>query len=472
MSGKIASEKTITLSGKINLPKDAHILINKDWDTKAQILWAGGNFKEALKVLEQEPIDKKIDEVFYQHGYYLFLQRQYSQAVEVLEKGHQLYPKHIDILHYLTISYLRGGNFKKVIDYGKKLASYVPYLANDLLAHAYAELEQYDKAKVMGNRSLRSKDLRYNNSLKEGWELPDVRPSVYTKDKKKVISFSLFGNKIVYLRGALRNLLLANDLYPDWELWFWLDDSVPQEFQNLIVKLGGVVKKQPKEQEIFQKLSWRFLVSDDKDVGYFLVRDVDAVISLREVQAVAQWLASDKYFHVMRDWWSHTDLILAGMWGGVANILPNMAEAIEAYWTSLGDSPNTDQWFLGEKVWLYVRTSLMSHDRCFDFMSSRDWPEFPKVTGREHVGMNEFATDEAKQELMLAPWIKEYPCLQAQKAPAKIQYSLEACVQENPELKKLGAQKTETAAKETKAKKAPPKKAPPKKMRTRKTRQK
>jgi hypothetical protein len=55
------------------------------------------------------------------------------------------------------------------------------------------------------------------------------------------------------------------------------------------------------------------------------VRDADSVLNLRERLAVDDWLASGRWFHIMRDWWSHTDLVLAGMWGGVAGVLPPCA---------------------------------------------------------------------------------------------------------------------------------------------------
>ena len=44
--------------------------------------------------------------------------------------------------------------------------------------------------------------------------------------------------------------------------------------------------------------------------------------------AVDEWLTSGRYFHVMRDWFIHTDLIIAGMWGGVGGALPSLERSV------------------------------------------------------------------------------------------------------------------------------------------------
>ena len=61
------------------------------------------------------------------------------------------------------------------------------------------------------------------------------------------------------------------------------------------------------------------------------MRDCDSVISQREVHAVQQWLTSDRWFHVMRKWLSHTDPIRAGLWGGISGVLPDLQTLLSAY---------------------------------------------------------------------------------------------------------------------------------------------
>jgi hypothetical protein len=45
-------------------------------------------------------------------------------------------------------------------------------------------------------------------------------------------------------------------------------------------------------------------------------RDAGSVINMKEPAAVDARLDSDRHFHVPRDYYSHKDLMLAGMWSG------------------------------------------------------------------------------------------------------------------------------------------------------------
>ena len=158
-----------------------------------------------------------------------------------------------------------------------------------------------------------------------------------------------------------------------------------------------------------EKLCWRFQVANDAGVGYFLVRDVDAVIDQREAQAVEAWLRSGKWFHSIRDWWTHTDVILAGMWGGVAGVLPTMTTMLAKYRSRDVETPNIDQWFLRDRIWAFVRKSCLVHDRCFRPAGAERLPPVPD--DERHIGQDEYAARGPEQERLLRAWITEYPCL-------------------------------------------------------------
>ena len=86
----------------------------------------------------------------------------------------------------------------------------------------------------------------------------------------------------------------------------------------------------------FDGLFWRFQVINDGATRRFLIRDADSIVNSRGQAAVTAWLASDRAFHVMRDNWSHTELVPAGMWGGVGGILPRVTGPLENF---TGESP-------------------------------------------------------------------------------------------------------------------------------------
>ena len=62
-------------------------------------------------------------------------------------------------------------------------------------------------------------------------------------------------------------------------------------------------------------MNWRFFPLLDPQVSHMLSRDLDSLVSDREVSAVQEWLESDKSFHFMRDNPSHGIEILGSGWG-------------------------------------------------------------------------------------------------------------------------------------------------------------
>ena len=132
------------------------------------------------------------------------------------------------------------------------------------------------------------------------------------------------------------------------------------------------------------------------------------VLNLRERLAVDDWLASGRWFHIMRDWWSHTDLVLAGMWGGVAGVLPLLAPLMASYQPSTMETPNIDQWFLRDCLWRYLRQSAGTRSL---FHSAGAVPgrrlrrRAMSMSGRISSGPGGSAGHSA------CPWIARLPCL-------------------------------------------------------------
>jgi hypothetical protein len=122
---------------------------------------------------------------------------------------------------------------------------------------------------------------------------------------------------------------------------------------------------------------WRFMVSDDPEVGRFLVRDIDSRLGARERVAVEAWARSGRDFHLMRDHPLNCELVLGGMWGGHAGILPNMREAATRWVAIDPQRLNTrydDQRFLRFVVWPLVRDRSLTHDSSYRFLDAVDFP--------------------------------------------------------------------------------------------------
>lgn len=394
----------------------------RDWDVAAHTLWQRGQGVEAIQTLltrlntlgQNKPVTLVL-----QLAYYFFLRNDYQAAVALLEHQAVQTPDHLEVLLNLAVCYGRLGRHTDAVAHAQTLRTQMPdnALVLDILANSLHKLGHDAEAREVGTRSLSIKNRACNlqdtqDASLATWSLPTARAENYARctGKFDVIAYSLWGAAPRYLRGALRNLLLAPDLYPNWRVRFYLDRSVPAEFIELLDRLGAEIMIQPDGQSLRQKLCWRFQVANDPAVGRFLVRDADSVISVREVQAVTEWLASDAWFHVIRDWWTHTDLVLAGMWGGVAGVLPSFSAMLNDYTPPAVETPNIDQWFLRDRVWPYLRQSCLMHDRCFDMPGSRRLPG-PIPAGDYHIGQDEYAVRREAQERFLRPWLARYACL-------------------------------------------------------------
>ena len=58
--------------------------------------------------------------------------------------------------------------------------------------------------------------------------------------QKKIISFSLWGNKLKYIIGALKNAELAKEIYPGWLCRFYVANSVPKTIVRKLKDMDNV----------------------------------------------------------------------------------------------------------------------------------------------------------------------------------------------------------------------------------------
>jgi hypothetical protein len=120
------------------------------------------------------------------------------------------------------------------------------------------------------------------------------------KTKKRVVSYSLYGSKPMYLLGAIENIKTAAWLFPDFICRFYVDYTVPATFLEQI--------KQYKNVEVIDmtgsnlpKMTWRFLPADDSNVELFLSRDADSRLSTRERWIIEDGMQHGKQFLLIKD---------------------------------------------------------------------------------------------------------------------------------------------------------------------------
>ncbi|MET3633285.1 tetratricopeptide repeat protein [Burkholderia sp. 572] len=262
----------------------------------------------------------------------------------------------------------------------------------DGLAEVCGWLGKCDELRRHGHRSLADADEKFRHGTR--WPLPAVPPRFDPDARtRNVIAYSLYGANPRYCETAVMNARVAHELYPAWTCRVYLDGSVPEHVQHRLRDAGAeLVAMDRHERRAIPGTLWRFLIMDDPGVDRFIVRDADSLLSEREVAAVDEWLASDRLFHHMRDYFTHTELLLAGLWGGCTRVIPPVAQLISDFLANYrGPARFTDQQFLRTVLWPTVRESIMNHDELFGFHDARPFPAHAPVrwrTDRFHVGSN------------------------------------------------------------------------------------
>lgn len=369
------------------------------WDGDAQAQWEAGHKAEAigraLTILDKT--QHPVPELALQAAYYLYLVGDVPFARNILEITRKAHPEHLEVLQNLAVMHNRLGAFQKA------RATFERYLALggsnanafDGLCAACHKLGDLEAARAWGRRAIDEKT-RVASTSPYRLKLGKRRQA-----GDRMIAFSLWGSKPRYLRGALENLIRSTHIYPGYRCRFYVDESVPADFAAALEANGAELVRNSGEPGPRRRLTRRFLVADDPRVSVYLVRDCDSVINSREAAAVEEWLASGKAFHVMRDWWTHTDPMLAGMWGGLGGILPPLAPLLAGYKAAAMETPSWDQWFLRDRIWPSVSDAALVHDRLFATPGSHDFPG-PLPAGDFHVGQDEFAVRAAEQATELA----------------------------------------------------------------------
>lgn len=300
---------------------------------------------------------------------FLYALGDYRAMVGVLDFVLGRWPGDPGTLVNLGVAHLRCNDFAAARRHFEQALPARPDDANlrDGLARACAVLGDWDACQAHGERALILKDRAAGEAPPPA--LPPAPPFRADQPERNVIAFSLWGDSRRYLDGAVANARLAAHVFPEWRCRFYHDGSVPAPVLNELARQQArLVRVEDSAPRLHAGLFWRFAAAFDPDIDRFLIRDTDSLIGGRERDTVGEWLRSGRHFHVVRDNPSHTDLILAGLWGGVAGLLPDLTAEREAMLTDRHRTNHCDQDFLNRHVWPLIRGSVLIHDRhyrCF-----------------------------------------------------------------------------------------------------------
>ena len=208
----------------------------------------------------------------------------------------------------------------------------------------------------------------------------------------KIIAFSLWGQPSRYVMGAIRNAQLARQIYPDWKCRFYCGPDVSADTIKQLLDLGSECEFM--EEVGWNGMFWRFYAADGEDT--MLSRDADSRLSYREKAAVAEWLDSDKDFHIIRDHPYHQTEILGGMWGCRNGLLRGIKNMIHLHDKGhLNNKWQVDQVFLTQVIYPLVKDKALEHDH-YKFNNFPRIPRHPQFfVGQAYDGNDKVLDDYA-----------------------------------------------------------------------------
>lgn len=175
----------------------------------------------------------------------------------------------------------------------------------------------------------------------------------------KVISFSLWGSKPLYLHGALVNARQVHEYFPEWKMRVYHDDSVPQDTLDTLSTFEHV--KLILVRDGTYGMFWRFRALFEPGLDAVLIRDLDSRITWRDVRCVNEWLASPYRLSVIRDHEEHYKVLilggLLGLKGGPLSM--SLLESMLQY--SRVHRYNMDQIWLSQYIWPLFLTDKLEH---------------------------------------------------------------------------------------------------------------
>lgn len=329
-------------------------------------------------------------------GLMLYAAKQQAEGLAALRDACITFPASAALHENLGVFLLQAGDPAGAIDLCRQaiaLGSQSPNV-HDCLCDAWSQLGRPEEAIAAGRAALEAKDQKFGTRAPLV-AVPSGMPPAFSMSNpaENVIAYCLWGSDPRYLVPLQENARIAAHLFPGWTLRLYHDATVPQPYLLELAGRGVQLRTMmlPPNVPEHRKLLWRFEVLSDPGVRRFLIRDADSLLSVKERVAVDAWLQSRFWFHAMRDWYTHTDLLLAGMWGGVGNVLPNTTRLMQAYTAWRVENNHVDQDVLAEAVWPTIRGHCLIHDSIFTgCLGSVAFPPYGHAPPGMHIGQNAF----------------------------------------------------------------------------------
>ncbi|SOD18662.1 hypothetical protein [Pedobacter xixiisoli] len=188
-----------------------------------------------------------------------------------------------------------------------------------------------------------------------------------TVEKIKCISFSLYGQNKKYLVGALENVKLAEQFFPDFYCYFFYNQTVPITYIQQLEK-GKNVRLLNMENSDIPPMMWRFTAIELPEVGLMLSRDTDSRLNYREKTIIEAWEKEPTSFLMIKDHpGSHGNpFLMGGLWAAKNVDQLNISQLIRTWLVEYKNKDKqawgADQDFLMSKIYPLCANNLSYYD--------------------------------------------------------------------------------------------------------------
>ena len=198
--------------------------------------------------------------------------------------------------------------------------------------------------------------------------------------ERNVISLALISNDSLYTTGALRNLMLAKKLFPDWSVRLYAGNNIPSDIEEFLTFYGAEIVYVNRTMLNISSTLWPYLIADDPLVTRFIVRNVTHRLSPRQSRLINDWQMSDYACHTIRDLPDHSNLALVpDLFGAVrVQFLHHIGTSILSLFNNAIRSKNivTVKDLLNKVIWFKISNHTMSHDS----VSAKRWPSSVSIS--------------------------------------------------------------------------------------------
>lgn len=176
-----------------------------------------------------------------------------------------------------------------------------------------------------------------------------------------LFSYSLYGDKLKYTVGAIKNAIIAEHMFPDFVARFYIGKSVPYWVTSTLALMPNVQLIVVDGPENHTAMYWRFFAFEDEAYETVVIKDADARLGWRDRVAHDEWVRSGLNFHIVKDHpTGHSEPIIGCHFGVKYGALTDIKKLMEEY--NITNNYGSDQWFLRDKVYDRALKSALIHD--------------------------------------------------------------------------------------------------------------